>query len=57
MISFNFYQTYGAGCERYRFIKVRPDVWQRVLKWWIFYVPIGKQIREHGCNYYPEGRP
>lgn len=57
MISFNFYQTHGEGCEKFRFIRVGPRRWKRVLKWWIFYVPVGPVMYEHPCNYYPEGRP
>lgn len=42
------YGTYGLNCEKYRFKRRKRNnimgmySWQRVKKWWIFWLPSGK---------------
>ena len=55
MIGLIFYKTYGSGCEHFWFRKERNHLYQRVVRWGIFYWPAGALINEHDCNYCREG--
>ncbi|WP_141211414.1 hypothetical protein [Rhodoferax sp. TH121] len=56
MIGFTFYKTYGVGCDRMWFRRTTnkrgKSLWQQVVRFGIFYWPVGPLLIEDECNYY-----
>jgi hypothetical protein len=53
------YGTYGEGCEHFRFRRVRPGVYQRVVRLFgfLWFVDKGRQLRDHDAMFFPMESP
>ncbi len=53
------YGTYGEGCEHFRFRRIRPGVYQRVVRLFGFlgFVDKGGQLRDHDSMFFEMENP